>query len=596
MELDVDRLHVGDNLDILRRYGRSESVDLVYLDPPFKSNRAYHLIFKDESGRRSDAQQLAFDDSWHWGPTAEAHYRFLVVPPEGSDIPGRLSVTVAALVDAIGRTELTAYLVEMAVRLVELHRILKSTGSLYLHCDPTASHYLKAVLDAVFGPTNFRNEIVWKRFSGKNDPKRYGRSHDIILYYTKSGSFTWNVQYGPFEPDYVDENYRYIEPDTGRRYRRGDLTAAKPGGDVDYEWHGARPYKGRHWAYSRENMDKMLADGRIEFRKTGMPVFKRYLDEQPGVPLQDLWTDIRLHAGSKERLGYPTQKPTELLDRIIRASTSEGDVILDPFCGCGTAIEAAIEANRRWIGIDVSDQAIRVINERFRKLYKTEVPTGVIAPRDVATARALSLRRPHGRKEFETWAINLIGGSPNPSKDRGVDGVIQFVGRRGRIQRALISVKSGKVKPGDMRDLKGAVNRERAAVGVLITLAGASAEMRLEATTAGEYEPGVPRLQIMTVEQALGGRRPVLPSYRPMEMFAEVPEIEPDRSIDDKLAELEDQIAMARSSRQRRELDRLERVRADWQRIRENVQRTMEAEEQLDVVAAAEERERQRRA
>jgi len=197
------------------------------------------------------------------------------------------------------------------------------------------NHYLKLLLDSIFGPECFLNEIVWKRFSAKNDPKRLGRSHDTILFYSKGPHYVWNVQYGPFEKDYIEENYRYVEESSGRRYRRGDLTANKPGGDVDYEWHGARPYKGRHWAYSREKMDQMFAEGRIEFRSTGMPVYKRYLDEQPGVPLQDVWTDVRLHAGSNERLGYPTQKPEALLERIVQSSSNPGDVVLDPFAGAG---------------------------------------------------------------------------------------------------------------------------------------------------------------------------------------------------------------------------------------------------------------------
>lgn len=340
--MKTDVLYYGDNLDILRRYIPDASVDLVYLDPPFNSNRDYNVIFKDESGRKSDAQLLAFEDTWHWGPSAEATYAYLTntARHEGR-VPSTVSTIVAALRAGIGENQMMAYLVEMAVRLVELYRVLKPTGSLYLHCDPTASHYLKLVLDGIFDVRNFRNEISWKRFSAKNDPKRYGRNHDVILFYSKGSTITWHPQYGPFEEDYVAENYRYIEPGSGRRYRLSDLTANKPGGDVDYEWHGVHPYKGRHWAFSRDNLDKFLAEGRIVFRRTGMPVYKRYLDEMPGVPQQDIWTDIRLQAGSKERLGWDTQKPLALLERIISASSNPGDIVLDPFCGCGTALVAA---------------------------------------------------------------------------------------------------------------------------------------------------------------------------------------------------------------------------------------------------------------
>ena len=250
-------------------------------------------------GGSRDAQLIAFEDTWHWGPNAKALYAYLTeTGRHRGRVPDTVSTLIAALRTAIGANQMMAYLVEMGARLVELRRVLKPTGSLYLRCDPTASSYLRVLLDGIFGPRFFRNEVVWKRFSAKNDPDRYGRSHDVLLFYTKGQRFTWHPEYGPFQDDYVEANYRYAEKETGRRYRLGDLTAAKPGGDVDYEWGGMRPYKGRHWAYSRENMDKMLAAGRIIFRRTGMPVYKRYLDEQPGVPLQDIWTDIRLHAGS----------------------------------------------------------------------------------------------------------------------------------------------------------------------------------------------------------------------------------------------------------------------------------------------------------
>jgi hypothetical protein len=252
--LETSVLVCGDNLGRLAEFP-DECIDLIYLDPPFFSNRHYEVIWGDEAEVRS------FEDRWMGG--------------------------------------VQHYIDWMRKRVDHLHRVLKPTGSLYLHCDPTASHHLKLMLDNIFGMTSFQNEIAWKRFSAKNDPKRFGRSHDLIFFYSKSAKYTWNVQYGPFEEDYVEENYRYTEPETGRRYRRGDLTAAKPGGDVSYEWHGATPYKGRYWAYSREKMDQMLVDGRIEFRKTGMPVFKRYLDEQPGVPLQEYgrtFACTRVHA------------------------------------------------------------------------------------------------------------------------------------------------------------------------------------------------------------------------------------------------------------------------------------------------------------
>ncbi len=413
-----------------------------------------------------------------------------------------------------------AYLVNMAPRLVQLHRVLRATGSLYLHCDPTMSHYLKIMLDAIFDPRNFQNEISWKRFSAKNDPERLGRSHDVILFYTKSKTFTWNTQYGPFEKDYIEENYRYTEAGTGRRYRRGDLTAAKPGGDVSYEWHGARPYKGRYWAYSREKMDQMLAEGRIEFRSTGMPVFKRYLDEQPGVPLQDIWTDIRLHAGSKERLGYPTQKPVALLERIITASSNPGDVVLDPFCGCGTTIDAAQRLGRKWVGIDVTYIAIDLIEKRLQHTFGAQVSgtyevNGI--PKDLDGAKALFEHSPF---DFERWAVSLVGAQPNDKQvgDKGKDGVARFpLDTKGSTGQVIVSVKGGKsVVPAFVQELSGAMLRHKAQMGVLVIMGTPSKGVLDEVNHSGTYQWPVnntvfPRIQVMTIEQLLHGQRPKTP-------------------------------------------------------------------------------------
>ncbi len=520
--MQTNVLYYGDNLEILRRYIPDASVDLIYLDPPFNSNRDYNVIFRDESGNRSDAQLLAFEDTWHWGPSAEQTYRFLTNTAyhEGR-VPDKVSTIIAALRSGIGENQMMAYLVEMAIRLVELHRVLKPTGSLYLHCDPTASHYLKLILDGIFGPMSFRNEISWKRFSAKNDPKRYGRNHDVILFYSKTSTMTWNVQYGPFEEDYVEENYRYIEPETGRRYRRGDLTANKPGGDVDYEWHGMRPYNGRHWAYSKANMEKMLAEGRIEFRSTGMPVYKRYLDEQPGVPQQDIWTDIRLHSGSNERLGWATQKPVALLERIVTASSNPGDVVLDPFCGCGTAVVAAQKLDRKWIGIDITYLSIAVMKARLKDSFGIDVPV-IGQPTEVEGARQLA-QGDDGRYQFQWWALNLIdarplGGVEKKGADRGIDGRITFtIGPRGEMGQALVSVKSGHVNSSMIRDLKGTIEREGAQIGLFVTLEEATKEMQLEATTAGFYTSPIdgrdyPRIQILTIRELLEEhKKPMLP-------------------------------------------------------------------------------------
>ncbi len=540
-DLKTNVLYYGDNLDILRHYIPDACIDLVYLDPPFNSNRAYNIIFKDESGRQSDAQIEAFDDTWHWGPGVEQTFAYLTnTARHQGKVPDTVSAIIGALRKAIGANQMMAYLVEMTVRLVELHRVLKPTGSLYLHCDPTASHYLKIVLDAIFGPERFRNEISWKRYSAKNDPKRYGRNHDVLLFYSKGPTITWNTQYGPFEDDYVEENYRYVDAASGRRYRRGDLTAHKPGGDVDYEWHGMRPYQGRHWAYSKANMEKMLADGRIEFRSTGMPVYKRYLDEQPGVPLQDFWSDIRLHGGSKERLGYPTQKPEALLERIITASSNPGDIVLDPFCGCGTALVAAQKLDRRWVGIDVTHLAIAVMRARlhdsFPALGKVEV---IGQPTEVEGARMLARQSPNDRYEFQYWALSLVdaqplGGVRKKGADGGIDGKITFSDVGGTVREVLVSVKSNAVvNVGMVRDLKGTMEREHAPLGLFVTLEEPSEPMKVEAATAGVFHAELanrdyPRIQILTIKELLDGKRPqlpllVMPTYQQAERVQEAP-------------------------------------------------------------------------
>jgi DNA modification methylase len=512
----LNRLFYGDNLEVLREHVADNSVDLVYLDPPFNSNRNYNVIFGRTSGIGDVAAQIqAFDDTWRWTPVTEQQYERYV---SAGELPLKVADALIAFRTLIGENDALAYIVNMAPRLVELRRVLKPTGTLYLHCDPTMSHYLKILLDAIFGPEKFQNEVTWQRAGAKNDPQRYGRSHDVILFYSAGKSFTWNPQHTPFDQASVDKNYTHVEEGTGRRYRRGDLTAAKPGGDVDFEWHGVRPYHGRHWAYSRENLDRMYAEGRIEFRSTGMPVYKRYLDEQPGVPLQDIWTDIRLTSADKERLGYPTQKPRALLERILLASTNEGDVVLDPFCGCGTTIDAAQALDRQWTGIDITFIAVDLIEKRLLDRYPAMAPTyetfGI--PRDMGSARALFERSPF---DFERWAVSRINAQPNEKQvaDKGVDGIARFYLDKKATGRVLVSVKGGKnIGPSFVRDLLGAVETERGQMGVLITLADPPRGVIDAANRGGVYQWPVngqtfPRLQVITVAELLAGRRPTMP-------------------------------------------------------------------------------------
>ena len=512
----LNKLYYGDNLEVLREHVTSASVDLVYLDPPFNSNRTYNVIFGRNSADGDAAAQIqAFDDTWHWTPVTEGQYERYIV---GGDLPPRVAEALIAFRTLRGDNDAMAYLVNMAPRMVELRRVLKPTGSLYLHCDPTMSHYLKILLDAIFKPENFQNEISWQRSGAKNDPVRYGRSHDVILFYSAGKKFTWNEQYTPFDQASITKNYTHVEAGTGRRYRRGDLTAAKPGGDVDFEWHGVRPYRGRHWAYSRENLDRMFAEGRIEFRSTGMPVYKRYLDEQPGVPLQDIWDDIRLTSADKERLGYPTQKPLALLQRIVSASSNEGEVVLDPFCGCGTTIDAAQSLNRQWEGIDITFIAVDLIEKRLQDRYPGIAGTyethGI--PRDMRAAHALFDRSPF---DFERWAVSRVNAQPNERQvgDKGMDGTARFYLDKKTVGRVLVSVKGGRqINPAFVRDLVGTVDTQRAQMGVLITMAEPTRGVLDAANHGGTYTWPVngqtfPRVQVVTVAELLAGHRPSMP-------------------------------------------------------------------------------------
>lgn len=514
-------LYYGDNLDVLRESIQTESVDLVYLDPPFNSNRSYNVLFQQRSGGDSQAQIEAFDDTWTWSHEAEQQYHELV----HGGAPAKVADAIEAMRKLVGDNDVLAYLVMMTPRLVELHRALRPTGSLYLHCDSTASHYLKVMLDAIFGPTRFGSEIIWKRTSAHSDSKQGralpGRIHDVILLYTKSDKWTWNPIYTPYEPSYVESKYPHVEPETGRRYGTWDMTgpggAAK--GNPEYEVLGVT----RHWRYSRERMKQFLEDGRVEQRKAGnVPRLKRYLDEAPGVPLQDTWMDISpLNSQAAERLGYPTQKPLALMERIIKASTNEGDVILDPFCGCGTTVDAAEKLGRKWIGIDVTYLAVDLITKRLRDTHGDEVMENVDVlgiPRDLSGAEALFQRSPF---EFERWAVSLVNGQSNLKQvgDKGVDGVVRFPldGTGKNIGKILVSVKGGKAPgPTAVRDLAGTVDAQRAQMGILITLAEPTRGMTDAAQHAGRYEwpwnqQTYPKVQIITVAELLGGKTPDAP-------------------------------------------------------------------------------------
>ncbi len=526
----TNTLYYGDNLDILRQHVPDESVDLVYLDPPFNSNANYNVLFKEQSGEESPAQIRAFTDTWEWTQEAVRTYEEEIITNPA--VPSNVKEMVSSIRQFIGSNAMMAYLVMMTPRLVELRRVLKPTGSIYLHCDPTAGHYLKIIMDRVFGKENFRTEIIWKRTSAHSDSRQgrrqHGRVHDLLLFYSKGASWTWNQLYTEYDQGYVDQFYRHVEPGTGRRYRLDNLTgpggAAK--GNPSYEVMGVT----RYWRYSEERMAELIEEGRIvQTRPGAVPAYKRYLDEMPGVPLQDVWTDIGpIASQAKERLGYPTQKPQALLERIIQASSNEGDVVLDPFCGCGTAVAAAENLKRRWIGIDITHLAVAIMKSRLRTDFELHPGADyevVGEPADVASARALAEQ---DRYQFQYWAMSLLEALPREQggrrgADRGIDGILHFIdGPHSATKKAIVQVKSGRVSSPHIRDLKGTVEREKADLGLFITLEEPTREMRTEADSAGFYHSDIwqrnyPRMQIRTIaELLLEGRDFDIPQHPSM--------------------------------------------------------------------------------
>jgi len=506
-----NHLHYGDNLSVLRDSIADDSVDLIYLDPPFNSNASYNVLFKSPSGRESAAQIEAFDDTWHWTDAAEEAHGDVLRSGNGA-----AAEMLRAMRSFLGENDMMAYLAMMAVRLLELHRVLKPTGSLYLHCDPTASHYLKLLLDAVFGARNFRNEIVWRRTNAHNVGTRaYPKVHDTLLFCTKSDEYTWHKTYREYSPEQLR---RYSKGKDGRLFTGQDLTMSGGSEKRRQPWRGTTPPSGRGWGASLEQREEWWKAGLILAKKDGTPRLdgrKVFLDEKPGKQSDSNWTDIkRVGNTSDERLGYPTQKPVALLERIVKSSSNPGDVVLDPFCGCGTTVHAAQKLDRQWIGIDITHLAIGLIEKRLRDAFPEAAFTTHGTPRDLAGARDLAHRgRADGRHyfEFEKWALSLVNAQPgNLSRrgaDKGIDGSIYF----GKTERAIVSVKAGdNVGVAMIRDLRGTIEREGAALGVFLTLAPPTRAMTVEAAAAGRFEMEgfrpVPRIQIVTVEEALALR------------------------------------------------------------------------------------------
>ena len=528
----ANHLYYGDNLEVLRAHIKDESVDLVYLDPPFNSNATYNVLFRSPAGVASQAQIEAFEDTWQWNNQAENAFDE-VMQGRNADVANMLG----AMRSFLKENDMMAYLTHMAVRLVELHRVLKPTGSIYLHCDPTASHYLKLLMDAVFGPQNFVSELIWKRTSSHNSAVRWGPIHDTILMYAKSDEFTWNKIYQPYDQSYVDEFYRH--EDKVGRYRLGDLTGAgRRTGESGQPWRDVNPDdKGRHWAVpvnalvrvghteaalsamsTSRKLDLLQELGLIEWPKSGgIPQFKRYLKFQQGAPIQDIITDIQpISTHAQERLGYPTQKPVALLERILSASSNPGDVVLDPFCGCGTTVHASQKLDRQWIGIDITHLSVSLIENRLKTAFRGIAFEVHGRPKDLDGAKDLASRDKH---DFQIWATTQINNaqpfrSGKKGADGGIDGHIFFRSGAKTHEKAIISIKGGGVGVKDIRELIAVVDRERAKIGIYVTLETPTGPMVKEAAGAGLYDGPtgkVPKIQIVTIEDLFAGKQPKVP-------------------------------------------------------------------------------------
>ncbi|MBN1355758.1 restriction endonuclease [bacterium] len=500
----------GDNLEILQYYIPKESVDLIYIDPPFNSKRNYNMFFDDDDIK---AQKVAFEDTWTYKNVNESM----------ADLDHVDTDDLHEFLLAIGRfnKQIFPYLVTMAHRIYELHKVLKSSGSFYLHCDPTASHYLKLLCDIIFGVDNFRNEITWKRTTSHNTAKRYGNIADILLFYTKSDNYRWNQQYQPYSEEQLS---RYRKDENGRLYKCENLTADRRTSDSGkFEWRGTMPPSTRGWGYKLDQLEKWWEEGRILTKKDGTPRMdglKVFLDEMPGQPMQSIWTDIeKIGNTSEERLPYPTQKPIALLERIIETSSLPGDIVLDAFCGCGTTLDAAEGLRRRWTGIDISFTAINLIENRMKRRYKKMLSPYEVRgmPTDTQSASALAEKNPNA---FQDWWVSQFDAFPttygSKGADKGIDGIAKYLiaGLEKSIKVAF-QVKGGEhIGSKDIDALLGAMDKHKCDIGIFLTRFNPTKPMLQTIGTAGSWsEHGFtyPRLQYLTLYDFFSGVRVKLP-------------------------------------------------------------------------------------
>lgn len=516
----MNKLYYGDNLDILRKFIRDETVDLCYIDPPFNSKRNYNQIYNN-IGTEDRAQAQAFMDTWTWDDHANQCLDEILSNKNGVQTPQSIAI-VNGLDKALGKGSLLAYIVAMTVRIGEIRRVLKPTGSFYLHCDDVADSYLRLICDALFVANggDFKNEIIWKRTTAHSDSGKYGRNADRILFYTKSQKFTFNPQFQPYSEEYL-ARFKKADAD-GRKWMDDNLSAkGLSGGGYTYEYKGITSL----WRCPPDTMKRLDEENRLHFTKNGGIRLKRYLDESSGMPAQGIWDDINaINSQAAERLGYPTQKPEALLQRIILASSNPKDVVLDAFCGCGTTAAVADRLKRQWIGIDITYQSVALILKRLKDhggqkaIDKVELH-GV--PKDMESVDALINKKDDRvRKEFEKWAIltysdNRAVINEKKGADRGIDGIAYTRQSKDEVKPVIISVKSGNVGRKEVGELRGTVERDGAACGILITRNEPTKPMLLEAKEAGTFKPDMfqpfDKLQIVTVQQILNGERMMLP-------------------------------------------------------------------------------------
>lgn len=508
-----NQLYFGDNLDVLQQLYASHPqgfIDLIYIDPPFNSKRNYNVLFESVDMKDSTAQKEAFADTW-------SNVTYIMTLSQLAD----LDISLYNFIKNLDNTNISkgaiAYLTTMAVRLWYMHKLLKPTGSFYLHCDPTMSHYLKIICDLIYGEKNFRNEIIWKRSTPHaTATKKFPVSNDVILFYTRTSTYVWNKLYGNYREQYVKKYYSYEEG--GRLFQPTSLLGHQ-GVNKVYEWNGIS----KPWRYPKERLDELNEAGLLYFPgEGGVPRLKRFLDEQKGQLVESLWIDIPpVNSQATERLGYPTQKPEALLERIIKASSNDGDIVADFFCGCGTAVTVAQKLNRKWLGVDISHLAVKLIAKRLGDTYGDEIlKTFEIHgfPKDIDSARELANNVKGGRLEFEEWIVEvLLHGVINERRNEmGFDGYRTF-SIYDKKYIVMIEVKSGNANPTQLNHFIKTVEDKKGSIGLFICFANEiTKNMEIIAKKEGQFTDDFDntycdKIQLISVEELMEGKRPMIP-------------------------------------------------------------------------------------